>query len=689
MNFWCGEQLVVTVEGPTGRSVVSLEQPFARVGRHPQSDVVLDDPDASSRSLYLHATPRGVYCLFLDVHESDVLSADVAARGIWLRPDQEITVGSHRVRASLLTAEPDDPLPDDNPAKWGSAPRPLPVLNVYYGDLLKDKRRFRAVLSPIGRRPQCGLQLKAKRVSSFHCVLFWHEQQLWCVDLNSSNGTQLNGESIVCSQVAIGDKLDVGEFSLIFERLSYGRQSPPVVAPPAAAPPAAASSLASVSIAEPQPAGPLSTEPSSELPAAKLSAADSESLRQQLADEIARLAAERATVEERWEQASCQLQSEVAHLHDEAARLAAERTAFDQSRSHWSDERDALNRQLAERSEHLARLQDELTQATESLKQKLAAAQQPIAAIPEDDSPASPDAAMLAALTPTTLVAGLDDELVPPPEPEVVWNYISTDPAADMPPPIDPAEELRSRLEAQWQAEWQEKNRQWTDQVEQLRAQAAELAAERQALAQTRHSWQAEHEALAQSLAARQEQLDRQQAELTQSTTSLAARLAASEAALRSPPAPQPQAVPSSTEPNLEPIAEWDDSPAPEPVEIAPSPAEEQELADSEPVFEAEDEEAEENAAEKEIDLDALEESIATSEELHEPLNFSVAEPAEQASPVAGKLADRDELTLFVSNRLVHRESERRRPRLVWWIVAGTGAIAIAAVVAFMIWRMF
>jgi pSer/pThr/pTyr-binding forkhead associated (FHA) protein len=704
MKFWCGEQLIVTVEGPAGRSVVSLEQPFARVGRHPQSDVVLDDPGAAARSLYLHATPRGVFCLFLDVHASDVPAADVAARGIWLRPDQEITVGSHRVRASLLTAEPDDPLPEDNPATWGSAPRPLPVIGVYYGDLLKDKRRFRAVLSPVGRRPQCGLQLKAKRVSSFHCVLFWHEQRLWCVDLNSSNGTQLNGEPIVCSQVTIGDKLDVGEFSLVFERLSYGRTAQPSEAQ---------SSIADGGnendpIAESQPADTYPTTPTTSPPATP-PVDDSETLRRQLADEIARVAAEREMIQERWEQASRQLQTEVARLHEEAARLAAERAAFDQ-----------------ERSQQLAHLQDELSQATASLQQKLAAVEQSSRPIPEEAAPATPDEATLAALAPATLIAGLDDELASPPESAVVWNYVATDPGEDLPPPIDPLEEARSRLEAQWHAQWEERNRQLTEQIERLRAEAAELAAERQALGQSRQAWQAEQQALAESLAARQEQIDRQQAEVSTAAATLAARLAASEAALANPhPSPMPEPPPATTpaqllpdpqveheqelesepelapSPELEPVLESELAPALEPGP-GPSDAELESIASE--VFELPepprpespkgepqrtDSERDTPAAE-ELDLDTWEESAAEDGPAEADQLPALADlnPKQSLASSAAERAQQDELALFVTNRLVHRESQKHRPQLVWWIVAGVGVIAIAAAIAVAVWWM-
>ena len=219
-EFWCARRLVVTVEGPQGRSVVPLARPFARIGREARSDIVLNSPWVARRSLYLHATDEGVYCFYLQPEERQG-----ERLGFWLAPHEPLLVGPYRVSAALEGEEPAAapalvPLDD-----WGSAPAPYPVLQVYSGGKLRDKRRFRARLNLIGRRHECALQVKGGHVSSFHGCLYWHNSRLWYVDLISSNGTLKNGEPFDFGRVRVGDQLEVGEFSLQFQRLSRSGSS--------------------------------------------------------------------------------------------------------------------------------------------------------------------------------------------------------------------------------------------------------------------------------------------------------------------------------------------------------------------------------------------------------------------------------------------------------------------------------
>jgi pSer/pThr/pTyr-binding forkhead associated (FHA) protein/predicted nucleic acid-binding Zn-ribbon protein len=562
MEYWCAEQLVVTVEGPSGRSVLSLAQPFARVGSHPASEVVLADPAVPLRSVYLHATPQGVFCLYLDCQQQDLDN-----RGTWLHPDQELALGPFRLKAGLLTAEPGDAVPERSLAAWGSSPPPLPVMMVYCGPTLKDKRRFRARLNPVGRRPQCGLQLKGQKVSAFHCVLYWEHEHLWCIDLNSSNGTFLNEQPLVCGRVAIGDRLEVGEFGLVFQRLSRGRKraaessaseesgesasslptpaegrvettgptlkvqaidqtqrtrwrQPPARSggePSAPALPLAAESASQEAKSTPEPgrvplaAGPLDEQQRTE--------------RDKLAAEVARLSSERQEMQARWEQTSQQFQAQIGQLHGEASRLAEQRQALQQSRDDWHSERAALTQQLHERSEQLVRLEAELKAATASLSQKLAEidkqAHQPLPAPPEAQREIIANDLLAAELAPTTIVEGiapdLAPELVQQVVPEVDWNYHAPVPH-EKPAGLSPQEQL--------QAQWEATSQRLTVQIEQLQTESAELAAQRRDLEDSRHQWQAERAALAEQLGARAEQLTRLEAELAATRLSLAKQLA-------------------------------------------------------------------------------------------------------------------------------------------------------------------
>ena len=364
MTYWCGEQLVVTIDGPGGRRVVELAQPFARIGSHPEADVVIADEAVELRAAYLHATPAGVFCLYLDIE-----TQDLEQKGTWLRMDEQIAIGPYWLSARLAGQRPEIELPAVSPAAAGTAPLPLPVLLVYCGSKLKDKRRLRSQLSPLGRRPQCALQLRGEKVSGFHCVLFWEQVQLWFVDLNSSNGTQLNGETRVAGRVQIGDRLEVGDFGLLFQRLSSSGIAPPPNQP--------------AQQESPPPApGPAASPEDATLPAAVLAAnptatelareAEYRRLREEMEQEVSRLAHEREEMHRELQQSSQQLVAQIGQLHDEASRLTHERQALEQSRHEWQAERAALTEQLTERSNQLSRLEAELAAATRDLADKLA-----------------------------------------------------------------------------------------------------------------------------------------------------------------------------------------------------------------------------------------------------------------------------------------------------------------------------
>lgn len=226
MRFWCSQQLAVNVAGPDGATRVTLQHPYARIGSAPENDVVLPRHTVEGRSLYLHATDHGIYCL-------DLRKAQVAARqpGAWLSNRQEVAIGHYRIGATLSLSLSKAPLVAKPPfrAKLPTPPGleqddtasyPRPVLALYCRGRCIGKRRVRSSLQLVGRWQNAGLQLRGQHVSGVHCALYWQGGRLWCIDLVSSNQTLYLDEPITCTEVEIGEKVDVGEFSIRFERLS-------------------------------------------------------------------------------------------------------------------------------------------------------------------------------------------------------------------------------------------------------------------------------------------------------------------------------------------------------------------------------------------------------------------------------------------------------------------------------------
>jgi pSer/pThr/pTyr-binding forkhead associated (FHA) protein len=67
----------------------------------------------------------------------------------------------------------------------------------------------------IGREPSSDLQIVDEKVSSRHCLVEFVNQSFIVRDLDSTNGTTLNGQDILEAALSDGDTLQVGDTSLL------------------------------------------------------------------------------------------------------------------------------------------------------------------------------------------------------------------------------------------------------------------------------------------------------------------------------------------------------------------------------------------------------------------------------------------------------------------------------------------
>jgi hypothetical protein len=79
----------------------------------------------------------------------------------------------------------------------------------------------------LGRSRECDIQLSDPNVSRRHAELRQEGATYWIVDLDSTNGTEVNGERTSRSKVEPGDRITIGSTELIFERgpLAEGEQA--------------------------------------------------------------------------------------------------------------------------------------------------------------------------------------------------------------------------------------------------------------------------------------------------------------------------------------------------------------------------------------------------------------------------------------------------------------------------------
>jgi hypothetical protein len=76
-----------------------------------------------------------------------------------------------------------------------------------------DKRRF-----VLGRSKDCDIQLADPNVSRRHAELRQEGSAYWLIDLDSTNGSQVNGSRTARAKLESGDTITVGSTDLVFER---------------------------------------------------------------------------------------------------------------------------------------------------------------------------------------------------------------------------------------------------------------------------------------------------------------------------------------------------------------------------------------------------------------------------------------------------------------------------------------
>lgn len=214
-TFWCLRRLVLTVTGPDGRSEeLRLDKPYARIGTHPDSEVVLSEADLPARCCYLHGTDEGVFCYGL-IEEN----APHAVPTGWMSSRSLLRIGQTTIRVrfadTLSISKPDEP--DLRLHRQGHSGGVRLLIRSEQASLPPTERHCHSPLTLVGRRRPSVVRLKHETISKTHCVLYNPGNALWVIDLLSANGTQVDGASIECVRLMPGQTVQLGA-----ARLSIG-----------------------------------------------------------------------------------------------------------------------------------------------------------------------------------------------------------------------------------------------------------------------------------------------------------------------------------------------------------------------------------------------------------------------------------------------------------------------------------
>ena len=203
--------------GPRKQATVTVPTPYARIGSHPESEVVLPDASVAPRGLYLHATDDGVIGVGL-CHDA---SAGAPFRG-WLLPEQKVLAGTLPDIGAAVGRLP--------AADKRAAGRAVPCRPVSGADFLAAGSRdhsapLAAPLTIVGRGRLCTMRLPYSRVSTAHCIVYRSENAVWVIDLLSANGTILEGSPVEAAEWPVGGPLMLGDIVITYAPSSTNEEA--------------------------------------------------------------------------------------------------------------------------------------------------------------------------------------------------------------------------------------------------------------------------------------------------------------------------------------------------------------------------------------------------------------------------------------------------------------------------------
>jgi hypothetical protein len=146
---------------------------------------------------------------------------------VTLRPDAMLRPGEVEVETSMSAAA--EPLAAAGDPESGTSVFEVPVVRapevvVEVREPGRAPRRLPISGAPvrIGRAPECELVLKDTRVSRRHARLHARNGVLVLTDLGSTNGTRVNGHRVTEMALGAGDKIEIGDTSLMVEAAPAG-----------------------------------------------------------------------------------------------------------------------------------------------------------------------------------------------------------------------------------------------------------------------------------------------------------------------------------------------------------------------------------------------------------------------------------------------------------------------------------
>lgn len=151
---------------------------------------------------------------------------------VTLQPDPTLRPGDAEVDATISPAA--EVIVSDDHADGGTRVFEVPVVRapevvIEIREPGRAPRRVPLSGAPIriGRAPECELVLKDSRASRRHARLHARDGVLVLTDLGSTNGTRVNGHRVTELVLGAGDRIQIGDTSLVIEAAPAGSGARP------------------------------------------------------------------------------------------------------------------------------------------------------------------------------------------------------------------------------------------------------------------------------------------------------------------------------------------------------------------------------------------------------------------------------------------------------------------------------
>ncbi len=198
-----------------------LYQPFVVVGRRETADVKLDHPDVSRSHAYLQVIAGHVFCVDL---QSRTGIHWAGGRQPWggLASGAAVQIGNNRIRPwgrviRLQTGQ----LGANRPVVPDSRGFPVPTTRFSNSSIPwvdPWPGEWTAAIYLLGRSPSCKVHLPSTLCATIHASLVSTRTGIWVVDMRSTTGTLVNGETVRCIKLVDGDDLALGPYRLRIRR---------------------------------------------------------------------------------------------------------------------------------------------------------------------------------------------------------------------------------------------------------------------------------------------------------------------------------------------------------------------------------------------------------------------------------------------------------------------------------------